>query len=170
MTAELIVETERLIVRPLGERDIATLVTLWTDPQVTQFLGGPREATKLTASFLEDLAAEPRPSLDLWPVEEKSSGRVIGHCGLIPKEVDGRAEVEIIYILAASAWGRGYATEVSHAIRDHGFHALDCPRLIALIDPEHAASERVALKLGMQLESETIRPSGKRLRVYAMSR
>ena len=50
---------------------------------------------------------------------------------------------------------------------EHAFGALGMTRLAALIDPANAASERVAVKLGMRWESDTVRPSGKVLRVYA---
>jgi RimJ/RimL family protein N-acetyltransferase len=53
-------------------------------------------------------------------------------------------------------------------VRDDAFGRLGVARLIALIDPENAASARVAEKIGMQLEKETLRPSGAVRRVYAM--
>lgn len=49
------------------------------------------------------------------------------------------------------AWGRGYATEVAAAIRDHALGQLGCGRLIALINPANVASERVAVKIGLKL-------------------
>ena len=75
---------------------------------------------------------------------EKASGRVVGHCGLLDKEIAGRPEVELVYVIAPSAGGRGYATEAGRAIRDHAMTSLRQERLIALIHPENSASERVA--------------------------
>jgi [ribosomal protein S5]-alanine N-acetyltransferase len=63
--------------------------------------------------------------------------------------VDGERQVEVAYALAPEFWGRGYATEAARAIRDHAFRTLDVPHLISLIDPENAASIRVAQRNGM---------------------
>jgi RimJ/RimL family protein N-acetyltransferase len=43
-------------------------------------------------------------------------------------------------------------------------------RLIALIEPENRASERVAVKIGMRLEKEVVRPGGALRKVYAVER
>ena len=164
---QILSETERLRVRPLAEADIAAIAALWADAEVTRYMGGARDLAEVRRLLMDGLS-EPRSPLDLWPVVEKSSGLVVGHCGLLPKEVDGRDEVELVYVIAAGYWGRGYATEAAVAIRDYAFGALGVERLVSLVDRENVASERVALKLGMEFEKETIRPSGKAMRVYAM--
>jgi RimJ/RimL family protein N-acetyltransferase len=64
--------------------------------------------------------------------------------------------VELGYRLARSAWGKGYATEATIAVRDHAFTSLGMKRLIAIIDPSNLASVRVAEKLGMRFESEVM--------------
>lgn len=164
---DALIETERLAICQPTEADTTPLANLWSDPSVTTFLGGPRDFDEVRANLLAGLT-DP-PPIDLWPVVEKSIGQVIGHCGLVPKEVDGRDEVELVYVIAADHWGHGFGTEAAIAIRDYAFHSLEIERLIALIDPANAASERVATKLGMRLERDTVRPSGKTLRLYSIN-
>ncbi|MHB1345548.1 MAG: GNAT family N-acetyltransferase [Thermoleophilia bacterium] len=163
------IETERLLLRALDEMDIDALVDLWTDPQVTAFLGGPRDPDELRRSFGQDLGEQGADRYDLWPVVERSSGMVVGHCGLLGKEVDGVPEVELVYVLASSAWGKGYATEIGRALLWFAFEEMGLPRLICLIDPGNEASGRVAERLGMRLEGMTARPGNRTLRVYAIS-
>jgi len=43
-------------------------------------------------------------------------------------------------------------------------------RLIALIEPQNGASERVAVKIGIRVEQEVIRPGGELRKLYAVSR
>jgi ribosomal-protein-alanine N-acetyltransferase len=117
----------------------------------------------------EELAAGLAEAFDLWPVIEKATGRVVGHCGLLEKEVAGRDEIELVYVLDRRVWGQGYATEIASAIRDHAFERLGVTRLISLIDPENAASERVARKVGLFFEREVVRPGGKVMRVYVVA-
>jgi ribosomal-protein-alanine N-acetyltransferase len=164
----MLIETDRLLFRPLRVADAEALASMWSDPEVTRFMGGPRDPAELSRS-LEKRAREDGAAaeIDLWPVVERSSGRIVGHCGLLEKEVEGRGEIELIYVFARAAWGKGYATEAAEALKRYAFERLALPRIIALIDPDNAASERVAVKVEMRFERDTLRPSGKTLRLYA---
>jgi ribosomal-protein-alanine N-acetyltransferase len=163
-----VVETERLLVRPIEPDDVEALAALWCDPQATAYMGGPRPLDEVTRALREDLPPAEPPRFNLWPTIEKASGRIVGHCGLLEKEVAGRAAIELVYVLAPWAWGRGYATEAGRAIRDHAVTGLRCGRLMALIHPGNAASERVAAKLGFRCEGDVERPHGS-LRLYAFA-
>lgn len=164
----IILETERLILRLQQAEDIDALVDLWSDPEVTHHLGGPRERDWLRTEF-DQVAREPDAErYDLWPVIEKQSGQLVGNCGLLEKEVAGNPEIELIYIIAASAWGKGYATEIGKAIIQHAFDELGLERLIALIEPENAASEGVARKVGMRFDDEIERPGGAIRKLYVI--
>lgn len=162
------IETERLLIRSLEVADASALAAIWSDPEVTRHMGGPRDFPDIREGLEEDAQAGDQAVIDLWPVVEKASGQVIGHCGFLEKEVDGQVEIELIYVFASDAWGEGYATEAASALRDYAFHRLGLRRIIALIDPGNPASARVAEKIGMQLETETRRPSGKLMGVYSI--
>lgn len=165
-TKDTILETGRLYLRYQRAGDVEPLVALWTDPEVTRYLGGPRDRAWLEGVF-EEIARDPRGEpYDLWVVEEKATGRVVGHCGLLDKEVEGAAEIELTYVIARDAWGQGYATEMARALCHHAFAALGLRRLISLIEPENAPSARVAEKVGMHLDREVVRPGGALRRVY----
>ena len=157
-------ETDRLVIRSVTAADATAIAAIWADPDVTRHLGGPREPEKVIASVLE--AADDPPALDLWTVEHE--GRTIGNCGLVEKQIDGRDEVEIAYVLATEAQGRGFATEAGAAVRDHAFDVLGLSRLVALVHPENESSARVAEKLGFSFEKDVPRPSGRVLRLYGL--
>src|SRR5205809_6488690 len=151
-------ETPRLLLRPLQASDVAVLIALWADPDVTSYMGGPRETGTVRRILEDELRTGSADAFGFYPVVEKTSGRVIGDCGLTKKDVDGRDEVELVYVFAADAWGQGYATEAACALRDYARGPLKVRRLIALIDPENTASARVAEKVGMQFERAVVRP------------
>lgn len=166
----IILETARLTLRVQRASDVASLVDLWADPNVTRYLGGPRDRAWLRSAF-EETAEDPYAErYDLWPVIERESGHLVGNCGLLEKEVEGRTEIELIYVLTPSAWGKGYATEMGRALKRHAFEEMGIRRLIALIEPENEASEQVAIRIGMRLEREVVRPGGEVRRVYAVER
>ncbi|RPI75199.1 MAG: N-acetyltransferase [Desulfobacteraceae bacterium] len=161
------IATEHLWIKSLEPNDVEALTMLWTDPEVTRFMGGPRDYESLKKDIMQEaLSGKQTTQDDLWPTVEKKSNRVIGHCGLLNKEVDGVPEVELIYVLAKESWGKGYAVEAGRALRDYAFNELGLQRLIALIDPENRASAKVALKIGMIKEKETLRPNARLMQVY----
>ncbi len=169
-SSPIILETKRLILRYQQASDVAFLVALWADPEVTRCVGGPRDRERLRSVFEETARNPYAERYDLWPVIEVETGQLVGHCGLLDKEVEGRTEIELAYMLASSAWGKGYATEMGRALVRYAFEELGIERLIALIEPGNAASERVAVKIGMRMEREVIRPGGEVRKVYAVER
>lgn len=160
--------TERLILRRQVQEDAPALVALWTDDEVTRYMGGPRDAEKLQVVF-QATAADPFADVyDLWPVLEKDSGRVVGHCGVLDKDVEGRQAFELVYVFARDVWGRGYATEMASSLRDFAFEDFSLSKLIALIEPDNKASARVAEKVGMRFLREVVRPGGELRHLYAV--
>ena len=83
----------------------------------------------------------------MFALVERQTGQVVGFGGLI--HFAGRGEPEIKYALLRAAWGRGLATEAACALldfaRDRGL-----PEVIATVDPQHGASQRVLAKAGME--------------------
>ena len=146
-----IAETERLIIRTHEAADAEPLAKLWCDPVATAYIGGPRVFDRVCQAICEAVVLPEQPKFDLWTVIEKATGDVVGHCGLLAKEIEGRSEIELVYVIAPRLWGRGYATEAGRAIKCYALTSLACDRLVALISPENSASVRVAEKLGFRL-------------------
>ena len=152
-------ETDRLLLRSFRPQDVEQMVSLVEDPGVTRLLGGPRDAEEVRTILQNELVEQPG-RLGQWPVVLKVTGEFVGGCGLISKEIEGVREVELVYAFAASAWGRGYATEIGSALLGFATEELRLKRVVALIDPENLPSKRVAEKLGMQRESMVMSPDG----------
>jgi ribosomal-protein-alanine N-acetyltransferase len=152
-----VLETPRLRLRGTRLADIPALIALWTDPEVTRYMGGPRGEAALREGLIR-AADDPLAEVyDLWPLEEKATGQVIGHCGLIRKQIEGTDEVELVYVVARGRWRRGYGSEIAEALKRHAFDTFELDRIVSLIDPENIASQRVAEKIGMRLEKEVVR-------------
>ena len=162
-------ETERLLLRSLQSTDIITLADLWSDFEVTRFMGGPRDYQTTLKILQEDLDQNPASIFDLWPVVEKITGQLVGHCGILDKEVDNREEFELVYVFAKSVWRKGYATEIASSLKEYACEPLGLNRMIALIDPMNPASSNVARKIGFQYEKDTIRPEGKVMQVFSFN-
>src|SRR5258707_4440563 len=131
----IILETERLLFRPLALSDLDDLTALYADAEVMRFLNGPRsreEVQRVLAGYIRDYQTYGH---SFFATVLKSEQRFIGHCGLLNQEVSGQSEIELAYVLAKTYWQQGLALEGTLALRDYGFKQLDFSRLISLIPP-----------------------------------
>ena len=156
--AAVIFETDRLIIRPFHVSDAHAMNHIFGDPEVMHFGNGiqtPEQIHDWLRNCLENYRQ--KSGIGPWAVMEKNSNEVIGYCGLFYfPDVCGQPEIEIGYRLARPYWGRGYATEAAHAVRNYAFSTLGLPRLISIIDPLNIRSIRVAEKLGMHYEKDVM--------------
>jgi RimJ/RimL family protein N-acetyltransferase len=162
----MVIETERLVLCPIGLADICELVALHADPEVTRFVGS-----------LDRLQAEERLELaerewaergyGMCAVRDRATERFLGRVGL--KYWPQFDETEVGWVLRRDAWGRGYATEAGGACIDWGFRQFTVPYLTAMIRPENGASIRVAQRLGLvPLRTDVL--LGDEVVVHALSR
>ena len=151
---DVILETARLIIRRWTPADAEAAFAIYGDPEVTRYLGGsgPDPSIEQTRAMLERvIGREARtPGLGFWAVEEKDTGRLIG--GALLQSVEETPEIEVGYHFAQSAWGQGYATEVTRALVRYGFETHGLDRIIGLVFPENHASRRVLEKAGLTYE------------------
>ena len=153
-----ILETKRLLLRRLLPEDLEPLFALYRDPEIRRYFPDGTRTREETQEELEwFLNGHPEhPELGLWATIHRESGRFIGRCGLLPWTIEGTYEVEVAYLLDREFWGQGLATEAAAGIVRHGFETLGLTRLVSLIDPENAASARVATRVGMKFEKEFV--------------
>ncbi len=147
----IVLETKRLLMRRPVMDDLNDYYALYQDPDVRRYIPDyPRTYEDTRAEVDWFLNGHPKnPKLGLWATIYKPTGDLIGRCGLLPWTIEDHDEVEVAYLLAKAYWGQGLGTEAAQAVAAHGFNTLHLPRLISLIDPENAASQRVAEKVGM---------------------
>ncbi|HET7579861.1 MAG TPA: GNAT family N-acetyltransferase [Bacillales bacterium] len=150
------IETKRLTFRKYTMADLDFFASLWGNEEVVRYIGnGEPKNHEEAKQRLEKWISKYRDGLGMLAMVYKSNGKLIGHAGLIPQNVDGIDEVEIGYWLIPEYWGKGLAREAAAAFRDYGFQELHIPKLISLINPNHPASIFVARKNGMAYEKTT---------------
>lgn len=142
--------TDRLLLRQRHENDIPAILRMDRDPEVMRFLDGPRTDT---AAHAEEVHARIRkdfgPGLGYWSVFPRNQPEeFLGYVSL--HVMPDYAEVELGYRFCRAAWGRGFATEAAAACLDHAFVTLALPEVVAVVDPDNGASQRVIAKLGFR--------------------
>ena len=119
------------------------------DPLVTRHLRWGPNREDQTFAFLREAIARGRApesrSLDL-AVVERSTSRVCGGVGIHGRTPD---KVEIGYVLARRAWGRGYATEAVRAVLPLAA-AIGAREVFALVLPANGASVGVLRRCGFE--------------------
>ena len=146
-------ETERLVIRPLEERDADAWIEMLGDPEVRRFLPDfpPPKRDSVPDAIERRNRLERERGHTMWAVATKMDDRFIGQCGLVPVEGEG-PEIEIAYHYRPDSWGHGYATEAAVAVLSYGFDRVQLNRIIAVVMPDNVGSSRVLEKAGMRFE------------------
>jgi RimJ/RimL family protein N-acetyltransferase len=158
-----VLETERLRLREWREADHVPLAAFYADAAVARFLSVPRDRADVWRFLAVRAGHWSLRGYGPWALEEKASGRWVGHCGLWSPH--GWPEPELMWSLAPAARGRGYATEAARRARDFAYQALGWTTLVSCIVPENVASQGVAQRLGATLE-RTIELMGHQTGLY----
>ncbi|QCR35421.1 GNAT family N-acetyltransferase [Nissabacter sp. SGAir0207] len=145
-------ETARLILSPLTERDWPLFQQLQQNPQVMAFVADRRDETEVRQHFESRLPAWNKESHH-WlclVIRLRKTGEAIGVTGFMPEWAPYR-QAEIGYMLLPAFQGQGYATESLNAVCDYAFE-LGFHRLKALVVEGNRASRRVLEKCGFAWE------------------
>jgi [ribosomal protein S5]-alanine N-acetyltransferase len=149
---EMILETERLILRHWLESDVNCYMILSEDVGYNCFSRPGyflvRSAEEAQAKIRDRMILFDRRGLGKFPIFLRETGEFIGTCGLEPFELAGQPEVELGYRLCLKHWGRGYATEAAAAVLRYGFAILRLPKTMAFALAQNVASLRILERLG----------------------
>ncbi|HLU58408.1 MAG TPA: GNAT family N-acetyltransferase [Pseudonocardia sp.] len=155
--------TPRLVLREMTGADLDDMAALLGDPDVMRYYPAARTRDEARAWIAWNQRLYHERGFGLWAVVVRESGEFAGDCGLTPQRVDGVDEIEVGYHIRADLQGNGYATEAAAACRDFARDVLGVRRLIAIIDPANAPSQRVAVKIGLEREKTATVLGGERV-------
>ncbi len=160
--------TARLLLRPWtrDDDDVDFALDLYSRWEVQQYIGTtPRVITDRTEALERVTGFMPldHPVHGVWLLTDRLTDERYGTVLLksipasgpmLPLEPSG--ETEIGWHLHPDAWGHGYATEAASAVLDHAF-AGDLRRVVAVTHADNRASQRVAVRIGMEHRGTTDR-------------
>ncbi len=138
------IATARLLLRPFEPGDLHAYAAVLRDERTMAGWGGPYDLDSAKLALGDILEHEAEHGYA--PFAVLLDGELIGNAGL--QLLEAGPDVELLYRLASSAWGRGLATEAARAALDHGFDTLGLDEIVAVIAPDNAASLQVAARLG----------------------
>jgi RimJ/RimL family protein N-acetyltransferase len=140
--------TDRLDLRAVDAGDVDGVHRLTSDPVHSDHIpGGLQETPESTRAWIERYRSRwDVTGLSYWTVRLRATGQVIGI---------GGAECRpgfwnLFYLVDASVWGNGYATELARAARRAAESVDPDLPLVAWIHEDNAASQAVAGHLGLK--------------------
>ncbi|MEQ1588585.1 MAG: GNAT family N-acetyltransferase [Cyclobacteriaceae bacterium] len=151
-------ETGRLIFRKITEQDFSDWLKFFQDPNTSLHWIEEKETPEIACKrwYQKQQWRYDYDKGGMNALIEKSSGRLIGHCGLLVQTVDGISELEVGYSLLPEFWNKGYAFEAAHRCKEYAFQNNFSDSLISIISLTNLPSQKVALKNGMTVERETL--------------
>lgn len=145
----LVLETPRLILRPITLQDAPDMYAYAKDDETTRYVFPKHqslEETRLTIArfFMSD-------PLGKYAVEYKENHQMIGTIDLRVNTDAGTGELG--YTLNKAYWGKGIMPEAAEVLLELGFDKLKLVRIHAIHDLRNPKSGRVMEKIGMHQES-----------------
>ncbi|QWC56820.1 GNAT family N-acetyltransferase [Erythrobacter sp. 3-20A1M] len=176
--ADIVIETDRLLLRRIAEGDAELQYRLLNSPVLMEHLGGPKELHEIEAKHANSMALFARHSFGWMMMMEKATGDCVGHCGM--KLVDNDlaknpGDHEIGWIVREDRWRRGYALEAVATLIDWAFARHDIPHVVAMTGERNEPSWRLMERLGMQrredldFDDPAYPPEDRRTIIYAVS-
>jgi RimJ/RimL family protein N-acetyltransferase len=145
-----IVETARLVLRPVHALEAAELHALFVDEEVRRYLTDgvvmPREWVERVIRDSE--ASFTKRGLGLWSARERGAAPIIGFIGF--RDFYEPPVFELFCALQPSHGHCGFATEMAQAAIDYAFTHTGLSEIRASTDAPNQASIRLLERLGMR--------------------
>ena len=151
MQTNLLIETDRLVLRKWERRDREPFARLNADVRVMEFMPA-RLSRAESDSLLERIQHHFHAhGFGLYAAQSHQEHAFVGFIGLAVPTFQAHFTpcVEIGWRLFPEYWGRGLATEGARAVVRHAFDVLGLCSLVAFTVPENIRSRRVMEKIGM---------------------
>ena len=146
----MVIQTERLTLRPWREADVASLFAYASDPDVGPAAGWPpHRSIEESREIIRTVFAAPHT----FAVCLAATDEPIGSIGLMPPRCesnrrDDGLELEVGYWIAKPFWDRGFAPEAVRAMQRYAFDTLGCKALWCGCYEGNNKSLRVQQKCG----------------------
>ena len=153
----IILTTERLILRELCEKDVSDLAEILKDPVTMKYYEHAFSDDEVEDWYSRQLKRYKVDGIGLWAVVLKENDKMIGQIGLSLQPVEEDNEIEIGYLLNRNYWHKGFAIEAAKACKDYAFEKLNLKRVVSIIRDNNLPSQRIAEKNGMKIEKTFIK-------------
>ncbi|MEG3897538.1 MULTISPECIES: GNAT family N-acetyltransferase [unclassified Microcoleus] len=152
----MILETPRVVLKPIVESDLNTLHGMFTNFYVRRYLCDSKILSQQQVKEIieQNTRVFAENKFGLWFIKTKSDREIIGFVGLW--YFFDEPQPQLIYALLPKALKKRYATEASTKILEYSFDELGFDYLVASCDRPNIESHKLAERLGMKQVEERI--------------
>lgn len=153
---DLILETDRLLLREMKLSDAEALFEMDRNPKVHEYLWNtPLTDVNEVKNIINSVQEQYKQNkIGRFVIVLKETNEVIGWAGLKfnTEMVNNKIHFyDIGYRLDEKFWGKGYASEASFAWLDYGLKTMKIPVMEAAAHSDNIASNRILQKIGLQM-------------------
>lgn len=153
--AQIVFDTERLIVRHYTAEDADNFFLLNADPDVMRYIRPVRNRADTDLFFAEVMwYSANNPAYGRMAVLDKESGEFVGSFAIIP--IEQTDLMQLGYSFLPKFWGRGYATELVKRALIYIFTSTDIEEIFGVTESLNLASKHVLLKSGFVPHSDVM--------------
>ena len=163
-------ETSRLFLREMTPEDFDALYAVLADSDIMRHYPYTFDEARVRNWNRKNIERYRVFGFGLWAVCLRSTGEMIGDCGLTMQNINGSILPEIGYHIAKARQRNGYATEASRAVRDWTFANTPFGMVYSYMKKENILSAATARANRMTLLSEFTDDEGDQTVVYGISR
>ncbi len=156
MTRSLLIETQRLLIRPLEITDAPAMLYLNSDPEVVRYTGDGAFADLAGAEaiirYVQDQYTQ--HGIGRWAVVFRQTGEFVGWSGL--KYHPDAQEVDLGYRFCQKYWRQGIGQEAARACFEYGSTTLGLQRMVGRAVAENVGSVRILERLGFVYQHDEV--------------
>ncbi len=150
--SDVIITTNRLILREFSADDAESFYLLNSDTDVMQYTGDLAfKSVQDSAEFISNYNSYRKSGFGRWTVLLKDTNESLGWCGL---KLHPDKMVDLGYRFHKRHWNNGYATEAATACIQYGFDVLNIDEIVGRTAFANKSSIRVLEKIGMKFWKE----------------
>lgn len=141
--------TERLLIRPLAQKDKEFYISLYSNAKIMRNIGTAFTNIEAEKAFERTIKAahQIKPKVMTWSIITLESDEIIGIQGLT-KETSDSINTNIGIILASKAHGKLFPEEAMGALMEYAFEYLSVNKINAFYEKKNLATKRFVKKLG----------------------
>lgn len=166
----MILETDRLFLREMTEEDFGALYRVLADSDIMQHYPYTFDEKRVRGWIAKNIERYGIFGFGLWAVCLKSTGEMIGDCGLTMQLINDKIKPEIGYHIRKDCQRNGYAREAALAVRDWTFENTTFNTIFSYMKGANIPSCKTAASFGCRQVDEYLDKENEITRVFAVTR
>ena len=164
----VIIETERLVIKAFTFDDFTNFLKIHSDEEVMKFfMSGVKSLPEAISVFSYITKHQKKHGFSYWGVFNKETGEYIGQAGVT---YNAEGNLNLCFAFLPEFWGKGYAKESVTAVINWIFKNTEIDKITAMAMPENKRSREFMQKIGLKYVDDWALKNGVMASHYIINR